>query len=89
MAEAKVLSQVALKGNSLTDNGTAAERKFFRDMDKKAALSEAEKFRKATLKKTEKLRALRLEKEAAERAEQAKNPKKPPRKRTAKKKRSD
>lgn len=57
-----------------------AERKFFRDMDKKAALSEAEKARQATLKKTAKLRAQRLEKEAAERAEAAANPKKPAKK---------
>lgn len=72
----------------MTEKGTAAERKFFRDMDKKAALSEAEKLRKATLKKTAKLRALRLEKETAERAAEAENPKKPARKRRAKKKRS-
>jgi len=57
-------------------------------MDKKAALSEAEKLRKATLKKTEKLRALRLEKEAVERAEEANKPKKPARKRNVKKTRS-
>lgn len=72
----------------MTQKGTTAERKFFRDMDKKAALSEAEKLRKATLKKTAKLRALRLEKEAADRAEQAENLEKPVRKTPAKKKRS-
>lgn len=49
---------------------TAAERKFLRDMDKKAAVSEAEKERRATLKKTAKLRELRLAKEAAERAQE-------------------
>ncbi|MEM8937251.1 MAG: hypothetical protein AAGC77_12665 [Pseudomonadota bacterium] len=43
----------------MAEKGTAAEQKFFRDMDKKAALSEAEKLRKATLKKTAKLRAAR------------------------------
>ena len=67
---------------------SAAENKVFRAMDKKAALSEAEKLRKATLKKTEKLRALRLEKEAIERAEEVKKPKKPARKRPTKKVRS-
>lgn len=60
---------------------TAAELKLFRTADKKAALSEAEKQRQATLNKTAKLRALRLEKEAAERAEEAANPKKPAKKR--------
>jgi hypothetical protein len=53
----------------LNSKATAAERKLFRDLDKKSALSEAEKIREATLKKTAKLRALRLAKEAAERAE--------------------
>ena len=55
---------------------TAAERKFFREMDKKAALSEAEKARIATLNKTAKLRKLRLAKEAEELAEEATTPKK-------------
>ncbi len=72
----------------MTEKGTAAERKIFRDMDKKAALSEVEQLRNATLEKTAKLRALRLEKEAAERAEQANNPLKAQRKRPAEKKRS-
>ena len=49
---------------------SAAESKFLRDMDKKKALSEVEKERRATLKKTAKLRELRLAKEAAERAEE-------------------
>lgn len=58
--------------------------KFFRAMDRKAALSEAEKLKKATLKKTAKLRALRLAKEAEEHAAEAANPKRA-KKRTAKK----
>ena len=70
----------------MREKGTAAELKFVRDMDKKAALSEAEKLRRATLKKTEKLRALRLEKEAAERAAEEANPKKPARKKKPAKK---
>lgn len=69
----------------MVQKGASSERKFFRDSDKKAALSEAEKLRRATLKKTEKLRALRLEKEAAERAAEVANPKKPARRKPAKK----
>jgi len=65
----------------LRQTGTPAERKVFRDMDKKKALSEAEKLKAATLKKTAKLRALRLEKEAAERAEAEANPISPKKKR--------
>lgn len=53
---------------------SAAERKFFRDREKKAALSDAEKARKAMLEKTAKLRQLRLAKEAEERATQAPKP---------------
>ncbi len=48
--------------------------KFFREMEKKAAVSDAEKARKATLKKTEKLRELRLAKEAENRAVEAAKP---------------
>lgn len=55
---------------------TSAEERVFRTMDRKAAVSEAEKARKAVLKKTEKLRALRLAKEEEDRAAEALNPKK-------------
>jgi hypothetical protein len=55
-------------------------------MDKKKALSEADKLKQATLKKTAKLRAQRLEKEAAERIADEAKPKKPARKRQAMKK---
>lgn len=65
----------------MRQTGTPAERKVFRDMDKKKALSEAEKLKQATLKKTAKLRAQRLEKEAAERAEAEANPDSPKKKR--------
>lgn len=54
----------------------AKEERIFRTMDRKAAVSEAEKARKATLKKTEKLRELRLAKEAEDRAAEALKPKK-------------
>lgn len=50
--------------------------KFFREMEKKAAVSDAEKARKATLKKTERLKELRLAKEAEDRAAEAANPSK-------------
>lgn len=65
----------------MRQTGTPAERKVFRDMDKKKALSEAEKLKQATLEKTAKLRAQRLEKEAAERAEAEANPGSPEKKR--------
>lgn len=45
-------------------------------MEKKAAVSDAENARKATLKKTERLRELRLAKEAEDRAAKAANPRK-------------
>lgn len=50
--------------------------KHFREIDKKAALSEHEKARKATLAKTAKLKGLRLVREAEETAAAALNPKK-------------
>ncbi len=55
---------------------TSAEERVFRTMDRKAAVSDAEKARKAVLKKTEALRALRLAKEAEDRAAEALKPKK-------------
>lgn len=57
--------------------------KLFKEMEKKAALSDVEKARKATLKKTENLRALRLAKEAEDCAAEAAKPSK--KKRTARK----
>lgn len=54
----------------------AAESRVFRTLDRKAAVSDAEKARRATLKKTEKLRALRLAKEAEDLAAEALKPKK-------------
>ncbi len=44
--------------------------KLFRTMDKKAAVSDAEKLKKETQKKTAKLRELRLAKEAEDRTAQ-------------------
>ncbi len=44
--------------------------KAFREMDKKAAVSDAAKAREAALKKTAKLRELRLARDAEERAAQ-------------------
>ena len=57
----------------VTKQKTGNDDKFFRALDKKAAVSEAQKLKKATLKKTAKLRELRLAKEAEERAAQAEN----------------
>ena len=59
----------------MTKKRTSNDDKFFRAMDKKAAVSDAEKLKQATLKKTAKLRELRLAKEAEERAAAAANPK--------------
>lgn len=59
--------------------------KHFRAIDRKAAVSEHEKVRKAVLAKTAKLKGLRLVKEAADNAAAALNPKKK-RKAAAKKK---
>lgn len=53
---------------------TQPSSKFFREMEKKAAVSDAEKTRNATLKKTEKLRELRLAKEAEDRAAETAKP---------------
>ena len=69
----------------MSSDRTKIEQKLFRQMDKKAALSEAEKLRKATLAKTQKLRELRLAKEEAEKALEADKPKKPKRKARVKK----
>lgn len=69
----------------MSSDMTKAEQKFFRAMDKKAALSEVEKLRKATLAKTKKLRELRLAKEEADKLLEADKPKKPKRKARAKK----
>jgi hypothetical protein len=55
---------------------TSAEERVFRTMDRKAAVSDAEKARKVVLKKTENLRALRLAKEAEDKAAAALKPKK-------------
>jgi len=63
-----------------------AQQRLARDMDKKAAWSEALQERQETLRKTEKLRALRLEREEAERLEQKDQPAKPARKKPAKRK---
>ncbi len=68
----------------MTTKKTGNDEKFFRALDKKAAVSEAETLKKANLKKTMKLRELRLAKEAEERAAEAANPK--PKKKTVKKK---
>ena len=57
--------------------------KYSKEMEKKAATSEVEKARRATLKKTESLRALRLAKEAEDLAAKAAKPSK--KKRTTKK----
>lgn len=54
---------------------TGNDDKFFRAMDKKAAVSDAEKLKAENLKKTEKLRQLRLAKEAEDRAAAAASPK--------------
>ena len=59
----------------MTKQRTGNDDKFFRAMDRKAAVSDAEKLKKATLKKTAKLRELRLAKEAENRAAEAANPK--------------
>lgn len=59
--------------------------KHFREQDKKNAVADHEKERRAIKAKTEKLRALRLAKEAEEKAEADKTPKKP-RKKAVKKK---
>ena len=64
------------KGKQLSSKKPKVETKFFREMDKRAALSDAEKARKEELKKTAKLRALRLAKEEEERIAAAANPKK-------------
>lgn len=68
----------------MTDKNAAAAEKVFRDADKKEAWSESIHRRKAVLQKTADLRALRLEKEEADRIEQASKPKKPARKRATK-----
>ena len=60
---------------AVTKQRTGNDEKFFRAMDKKAAVSDAEKLKKATLKKTAKLRELRLAKEAEDRAAEAAKPK--------------
>lgn len=60
----------------MESKNTQAARKYFREMDKKAAISDAEKARRKTLEKTAKLRELRLAKEAETRAEEALKPKK-------------
>jgi len=67
----------------MTDKQAAAAEKVFRDADKKEAWSEAVHRRQAVLQKTANLRALRLEKEAADRLEQAAMPKKPARRKPA------
>ncbi|MBT8471472.1 MAG: hypothetical protein KJN99_02645, partial [Marinicaulis sp.] len=48
--------------------------KFLRDMEKKKAVSDHEKARRAKLKNTERLRELRLAKEAEEAAAEEANP---------------
>ncbi len=58
--------------------------KFSKEMEKRAAVSDVEKARRATQKKTETLRELRLAKEAEERAAAEAKPKK--KKRATKKK---
>ncbi|MBL4620503.1 MAG: hypothetical protein JKX88_10460 [Marinicaulis sp.] len=64
----------AERRNMVKSTNAQPSSKFFREMEKKAAVSDAEKARKATLKKTEKLRELRLAKEAEDRAAEAARP---------------
>lgn len=52
--------------------------KFFREMEKKAAVSDVEKAKRAKDKKTASLRELRLAKEAEDRAAEAAQPTKKP-----------
>ena len=59
----------------MTTNKTGNDEKFFRALDKKAAVSEAKTLKKAALIKKAKLRELRLAKEAEESAAEAANPK--------------
>lgn len=59
----------------MSSQRTGNDDKFFRAMDRKEAVSDAEKLKKATLKKTEKLREQRLAKEAEDRAAEAAKPK--------------
>lgn len=58
----------------LTSFKSQSASKFFREMDKRAAVSDAEKARLAKLEKTAGLKLLRLDKEAADRAAAAVSP---------------
>ncbi len=60
----------------MSSKKSGAESRVFATMDRKAAVSEAEKAKRAVQKKTETLRALRLAKEAEDRAAEALKPKK-------------
>ncbi|MEE2692245.1 MAG: hypothetical protein VX640_11970 [Pseudomonadota bacterium] len=64
---------------------TSPADKHFREQDKKNAVAEHEKEKRAIQAKTERLRALRLAKEAEDRAEAAKSPNKPRKKAVRKK----